>query len=567
MLSELRLKDFALVEDLTLAFGEGLTLLTGETGAGKSILVEALGQAAGGRAEPEMVRHGAREAVVEARFRPDFGPPAPAVATLLETWGVPAEEEVVIRRRISREGRSAAWVNGCAVTVGQLRELGSHLLEIHGQNQGHRLAEERRQREVLDSLPEVEGPARTVSAAHAALASTMERLAALRRSHSEKAARLEVLRREREEIERVAPREGEEEELLADKERLRHAEEIAGAASSVASLLGQGEGSAAGALGEASRHLKRLSEVDPAWTPFLKDLVGASGVLSSIATEAERAAFTIQNDPEALDRIQARLSDLDRLKRRFGPALEDVLIRLEQVRREEDLLSGGAGSEKAAEAALEECFSAYRSASAALSAARTKASYAFAHQVVQALRPLAMEKARFEVELEVRPLRHPEDASPFGQEGVRFLFSANPGEPLKPLSKIASGGELSRALLALVSLASAEGPHTMVFDEVDAGVGGRPAEHVGRRLRDLSSTRQVLCITHLPQIAAFSDHHIRVEKVQAEGRTVVRARALSEGERPEELARMLAGEHVPETALRHARELLRGARSEDGSRK
>ncbi len=520
--------------------------------------MEALGQAAGERAEPEMVRHGSREAWVEACFRPDGGS-ARAVRALLEEWGIPSEEDVVVRRRVSREGRSAAWVNGAACSVGQLRRLGSHLLEIHGQNQGHRLADEARQRELLDSLPEVSVPAGDVRSAYGRLASAMERLAALRRSQSERSARLETLRREREEMERAKPRDGEEEELLAEKERLQHAEEIAGAASSVAGLLGPGETSAAWALREAGRHLKRLSEVDPGWTPYLKDLEAAAGVLSTIATEAERTASTIQNDPEGLDRIQARLSDLDRLKRRYGPTLADVLCRLERVRREEDLLSGGAGTVEGASAALEEAFEAYARASGALSRARAEAAPPFAHRVAAALRPLAMEKARFEVEVESRPLRLPEDASPWGQEAIRFLFSANPGEPLKPLSKVASGGELSRALLALVSVASCGGPPTAVFDEVDAGIGGRPAEHVGRRLRELSSARQVLCITHLPQIAAFAKHHIRVEKVQTEGRTVVRARLLSDAERPEELARMLAGERVPETALRHARELLRGA--------
>ncbi|MEW5763468.1 MAG: DNA repair protein RecN [Acidobacteriota bacterium] len=559
MLRELRLKDFALVEDLHLDFEEGLTLLTGETGAGKSILVEALGQAAGERAELEMIRHGAREAWVEARFVPSGGP-ALAVRALLNGWGLPSEEDVVIRRRIAREGRSTAWVNGAVASVGQLRELGSHLLEIHGQNQGHRLADEARQRELLDSLPEVRVRATDTRSAYARLASAMERLAALRRTQSERSARLEALRREREEIERADPREGEEEELRAEKERLQHAEEISGAASSVASLLGPGETSAAGALKEAARHLKRLSEVDPAWSPYLKDLQTATGVLSTIATEAERTASTVQSDPERLDRIQARLADLDRIKRRYGPSVAEVLSRLEQVRREEDLLSGGAGTVEGASAALEEAFGVYARASQALSRARGEAASAFARRVEAALRPLAMEKARFEVEVESRPLRNPEDASPAGQDEVRFLFSANPGEPLRPLSKVASGGELSRTLLAIASLATGEGPRAAVFDEVDAGIGGRPAEHVGRRLRDLSSTRQVLCITHLPQIAAFARRHIRVEKTQSEGRTVVRARVLSEEERPGELARMLAGERVPETALRHARELLKGAR-------
>jgi DNA repair protein RecN (Recombination protein N) len=558
MLLSLRLKDFALVEALELSFGEGLTLLSGETGAGKSILVEALGQVAGGRAEPEMVRHGAAEAVVEAAFRPSTDD-GEALGRALASQGIAFSGEVRLLRRIPREGRSGAFVNGTAVPAAFLREVGGRLLKIHGQNQSQSLADEGRQREILDALPEVAPHARKTAEAHRSLEEAVRRLESLRRSESERARRLEELRQKMAEIDRVSPREGEEEELLAARDRLRHAEEIAEAAGGLASLLGGGEGAAGSLLREALRHLRRLCEVDAAWVPYLKDLEGASAVLASVGSEAERTASDTAFDPAALERIEERLQDLDRLKRRYGPSLEDVLKNRRSFEEEAGFLSGGAASESAAAEAVEAAFARYREAAHALTEARAAAALPFAARVAEALRPLALEKARFEVERRTRPLLSPADAAPWGQEEVRFLFSANPGEPLKPLSKIASGGELSRTYLALLTEGAAVGPETLVFDEVDAGIGGRPAERVGRRLRELGRRRQVLCITHLPQIAAFAHHHVLVRKETRGGRTTVRASLLGGEARLMELARMLAGEKVTETAVTHARELLRMA--------
>ncbi len=558
MLLLLRLKDFALVDALELSFGEGLTLLTGETGAGKSILVEALGQVAGGRAEPEMVRHGAEEATVEAAFRPAEEDREPVVLALA-AQGIPFPGEVRLLRRIPREGRSGAFVNGTAVSAAFLRELSGRLLKIHGQNQSQSLADESRQREILDALPEVAPHARRTAEAHRQLEEAVRRLDSLRRSESERAQRLEELRRKMEEIDRVSPREGEEEELLAKRDRLRHAERIAEAAGGLASILGAGEGAAGSLLREALRHLKRLCEVDAAWLPYQKDLEGASAVLASVGAEAERTAADTAFDPEALERLEERLQDLDRLKRHYGPSLDEVLKNRLAFEEEAGFLSGGAASESAAAKAVEEAFARYREAALALTEARAEAAPRFAARVEEALKPLALEKARFEVERRTRALVSPADAAPWGQEEVRFLFSANPGEPLKPLSKVASGGELSRTYLALLTEGAAVGPETLVFDEVDSGIGGRPAERVGRRLRELGRRRQVLCITHLPQIAAFAHHHVWVRKESRGGRTTVRASLLGGEARLMELARMLAGEKVTETAVTHARELLRMA--------
>jgi DNA repair protein RecN (Recombination protein N) len=560
MLRSLRVENLALIEALELDLADGLCLLTGETGAGKSILVEALGLLCGDRADADLVRTGTQEAVVEATF--DTGESDAEVVALLDAWQVPCDGELVLRRRLQSSGRSAATVNGASVSVAQLRELGPLLVTIHGQHQSRSLLDEETHRDLLDAQPSVAPHAAAVAAAHRSLAESLTRLRALQRGRADRDQRLDAVRYQRDEIDRVAPKAGEEEELLLQKNRLQHAERIVEDAGAVATLLRDGEVSAQAQTVEALRRLEDLAEVDPSWKPFTRDLRDVSGVLSSIASEAERVAATTVFDPEALEAAQARLADLDRLKRKYGPALEDVLAHREKLEAEFLSLSGSGSDPEAAEKEVREGFRAYIKAASALGQARASAAKGLAESVLSELKPLALEKARFLVELVPKPAREPAEARPTGFEDVRFLFSANPGEPPKPLAKVASGGELSRTLLAILTASGkARGPHTLVFDEVDAGIGGKPAERVGRRLRDLAANHQVLCITHLPQIAAFAHQHVRVQKELAGARTLVRAKALDPDERVSELARMLAGEQVADTAMLHAQELLRVAQS------
>ncbi len=558
MLRHLRLHDFALVKDLELEPGEGLCLLTGETGAGKSILVGAVGLLAGQRAETEMVRDGTDEAVVEGTFQ--VRRHKAAVGALLEAWGLSFEGDVVVRRRVLREGRNAVTVNGGGVTLAQLRELGALLVQVHGQNQGQTLLDEDVHRRMLDDLPEVVPLSRAVRDAYSELDEAVRFLRTLQRSESERAQRMDTVVFQRDEISRVDPRPGEEEEHLQTKTRLQNVEAIAEAANAVASLLRDNETSVASLLADVRRRLDELSEMDGTWTPYLKDMEDAATVLATIASEAERTASTVSFDPEALETVLQRLADLERIKKKYGPSLEDVLAHKASLDSEYERLSGRAVSEDEARKRLEEAFRTYREAARSLTEARRKAGRTFAESVERALRPLAMDKARFQVEMVPRPLEEPGQAEPHGSEDVRFLFSANPGEPPKPLSKIASGGELSRCLLALLTVAHARtSPDTIVFDEVDAGIGGRPAERVGRSLRALASDHQVLCITHLPQIAAFSHWHAKVEKSVRNGRTLVAASILEDAAKSDEIARMLAGETINETARHHARQLIKSA--------
>jgi DNA repair protein RecN (Recombination protein N) len=558
MLTRLHIENFALIDTLELEFGQGLCLLTGETGAGKSILVEAVGLLLGERAEMEMVRTGAPEAVVDATFRiePDDHP----AAALLRAWSLSFDGEVVIRRRIARAGRSTATINGAAASISQLRELGSLLVNIHGQHQSQSLLGEEAHRALLDAQPEVAPLALHTAAAWESLSASMSRLRSLQRSRAELGQRLDTVQFQRDEIDRVGPKAGEEEELLSRKNRLQYSGRIVEDASAVSSFLRDGESSASSHAREALRHLESLAEVDPAWAPFLRDLKEATGILLGIAAETERTASTTVFDPEALEQINERLAGLDRLKRKYGPRLDDVLTHREALEIEFRHLSEESLDPEAAARQVTSDFEAFTRTAAALTKARSKAAAALAEGTERELKPLALEKAKFLVELlPVRP-KEATDARPVGCEDVRFLFSANPGEPPKPLAKIASGGELSRTLLALLSASTAgRGPETLIFDEVDAGIGGKPAERVGKRLRDLAAQHQVLCITHLPQIAAFAHHHVKVEKETRAGRTLIKAGPLSESQRVDELARMLAGETVTETARRHAEELLRAA--------
>ena len=560
MLRRLRIQDLALIDSLELEFGDGLCLLTGETGAGKSILVEAVGLVAGSRAESEMVRTGAAEATVEATF--EAGRTAQEANGLLKSWGIKADGDVVIRRRVQRAGRNAITVNGASVTLSQLRDLGALLVQIHGQHQSQSLLDEESHRAILDGFPSVVPHAKATDDAHAMLSEALARLRSLQRSRAERDQRLDTVRFQREEIDRVGPKHDEEEEILLQKSRLQNAGRIAEDASAVARLLRDGEEAASHSVIEAVKHLESLAEVDPTWIPFVRDLKESAGVISAVASEAERAASATTFDPEALEGLLSRLADLDRLKRKYGPTLAEVLIHREALETEYRHLAGQDADPEVAARAASVAFDAYLSAAKDLSRARVDAARTLGKEVESELRPLALEKARFLVELPPFSVTDPGLARPAGLEDVRFLFSANPGEPPKPLAKVASGGELSRTLLALLTACRSQtGPHTLIFDEVDSGVGGKPAESVGRRLRDLAAKNQVLCITHLPQIAAFAHHHYRVHKESHGQRTLIRAEVLSEEERRTELARMLAGEHIAETARRHAEELLRSARA------
>jgi DNA repair protein RecN (Recombination protein N) len=552
VLRRLRIKNLAIVEDLELELSEGLTVVTGETGAGKSILVDALTLLAGGRGSSELIREGAERLTVSGEFDGDA-----VVRSLLAQAGLPESDPVLLRRELAPDGRGRAFVEDEPAAVRTLARVGEALLAIHGQNAELELVAAGATLELLDTFAKAHSERDAVASAAARWSESRERLEALAGSRREREARLEMLEFQIREIDAVAPVEADELELPAERDRLLHADRIRQFGEAALRALSEDEGSAADRLGEAARAFAQLAAIDPRDAPHRDEAEELKRRVADLAAAARDAAGAIEADPDRLTALETRLSEIARLKRKYGGSVAEVLRRADGLRAEtadlshiEDALGRRQGEEAAAAKD-------YAASASALSAKRREAAPRFAAAVEKELRGLALEKARLRVALEPLEGGVPR---PAGVESATLFFAPNPGEPEKPLEKIASGGELSRVQLAIrtVSAGRRRG-RTLIFDEVDAGIGGRVAEVIGKKLRALARADQVLCVTHVPQIAALADRHFLAEKRGVRGRTVASVRRLEGRERIEEIARMLAGETVPETALKHARTLLEAA--------
>ncbi len=553
MLRRLTVRNLAIVEDLEIELSEGLTVVTGETGAGKSILVDALALLAGGRGSADLVRQGAARLTVSGEFDADAGVRAELVRAGLAQGGT-----VLLRRELAPDGKGRAFVDDEPTAVRTLGRIGERLVAIHGQSSEQELVDAGAALDLLDAFAKTDAERDATAGAAARWKEARERLDALEASRRERGVRLEMLEFQVHEIEAVAPLEREDAQLPVERERLLHADRIRRAGESALGALSEDEGSAADRVGEAARAFAELATIDPREAAHRDEAEDLKRRIADLAAAARDAAEAIEADPERLTALESRLEQIARLKRKYGGSIADILERLAALKAEhgdlaniEDALDRRRKEDAAARAA-------YREAAAALSTKRRAAAARFSTAVERQLQGLAMEKARLRVAL--APLD--EDAPrASGAETASFLFAPNPGEPEKPLEKIASGGELSRLQLAIRSVAAGRKGRgrTLVFDEVDAGIGGRVAEVVGRKLRDLAAHDQVLCVTHVPQIAALADRHFLAEKREARGRTVASVRLLEGRERVAEIARMLAGEKVPETALEHARTLLEAA--------
>jgi DNA repair protein RecN (Recombination protein N) len=555
VLRRLTIRNLAIVEDLDLELGPGLTVLTGETGAGKSILVDALALLAGGRGASDLVRQGADRLVVAGEFDCDR-----PVRELLEEAGLPTDgAALLVRRELAPDGRGRAFVEDEPAAVRTLARLGERLVSIQGQSSEKDLVDPDAPLELLDEFAGAASERETVAQAADAWASAREALAKLEASRRDRSARLDTIEFQIGEIEAASPGEHEEEDLAYERERLLHADRIRRAGETALEALSEGEQSAADRLGEAARAFGELAAIDPREAARLEEVEDIKRRVADLAAAARDAATGIEADPERLTAVESRLEKLSRLKRKYGPSLADARARLEELRAEREELANiddALGRRQREESAARDTFG---TAAAALSAKRRAAAPRFSAAVEKELGGLALEKARFRVALSPAGDGEPRKT---GLERASFLFQPNPGEPERPLERIASGGELSRLQLAVHSVGAARGGRrrTLVFDEVDAGIGGRTAESVGRKLRRLAERDQVLCVTHVPQIAALADRHFRAEKTEVRGRTIAAVRLLDGKERVAEIARMLAGEKIPETAMRHARELLAQAK-------
>jgi DNA repair protein RecN (Recombination protein N) len=572
MLKTLRIRSFAIIEDLTVDFGAGLNVMTGETGAGKSIVVDALGLAAGDRADTSMIRSGEDRAVVEAVFVAAADSEARVV---LGARGIDLDgDEVVVRREIAASGGGRVFINGSPSTVTVLREFGDLIVELHGQHEHQSLLSAERHRDALDLFGAHEKRSEATARAHAEVLEARKRLQDLRDRSRERESLAESLRLTVTEIDAVAPRPGELDELDRERSRLQNAEQIATALGESVRLLYEGDPTAGSMAAGAARHADTLAGLDP-------DLAEVAARIRAAGLELEDAGSELRDyrdgnsfDPARLEEVETRRAVISNLLLRYGPDERAAIARRDEAATELDELGDLETEETRATEAVAGAERQYVRAAAALSKARVAAAKGLAPRVEKQLGALALGKARFRVETtSVRGAETIEDRSravalhPRGAERVEFLLAANPGEEPRPLARVASGGELSRVMLALhVVLEQAGGERVLVFDEVDAGVGGATADAVGARLAGLGALQQVLCVTHLPQVAAHAEHHYHVRKRVVAGRTRAELATLDGDERVDELARMLGGKEITAASRRNAAELLSAAstRTADG---
>ena len=576
MLQELHIQDYAVIESLHLEFGPGLNILSGETGSGKSILVDALGLAIGARATSDVIRTGRDRSVVAAIFREEGrASRRPAWAEWLEEYGLAQREEpeIILRREIHANGKSRLLVNDQPVTVSAVKSLAPRLVEIHGQSEHVALLAREAQLELLDQFAGVEAELEKVAGLFARRRDLEREMESLSQNEQERLRSIDLLSFQAQELERARLEPGEDARLEDEKRILANLEKIRGAASAAFGHLYEDDGSACSRMGTVSRALEELSRYDPRAEPYLEPLSAARATLDDLAFFLRDYLGRLEANPRRLEELEDRLALVDRLKRKYGRTIAEILAYGEQIRRQ--LISLEHADERRAEIEreLEKASREYQKAARALSEQRREAARRLEKQVRVELGQLGMEKARFEIHFE--PLASPrgegkQQGGPRGIDEIEFRISPNPGEDLRPLERTASGGELSRLMLALKTLvgtARAGGgkrcssvSRTFVFDEVDAGIGGRIAESVGLRLKRLSRDAQVFCVTHLAQIACFADRHYFVEKAERTGRTVTSVKHLaSEAERAAELARMLSGRQITDAVMKHAATMLKQA--------
>jgi DNA repair protein RecN (Recombination protein N) len=560
MLVELRAENYAVIDHAIAVFGPGLNLLTGETGAGKSILVDALALLMGGKASQEVVRHGAEKAVVACVFESTHGAEA-----ILEENGIDAEgNEIILRREILATGKGRVFVNNQPATVAVLKQLAPELALVHAQSESLSSFDQAQQRILLDRFGGLSTDA--VAEAHARWRDAQEKLDEMLRGEQDRLRMVDLWSYQRKEIEAAHLQAGEDEALETEKRVLGNSEKLYAAAMGAFEQLYEGSGSAEGALRAALRNVEELARYDGRFTESAQQLESVRATLGDVSASLRDYAEGIDASPERLAEIEDRLALLDRLKRKYGKNAaeviaygEEVVRKLAEVEDREEIL-------RALRTDLREAVAAYQAAAGALSAERQAAAAKLAKLAEAQINSLAM-KVKFEVAVTASEQQSGWTTS--GWDEVEYRIATNAGEPLKSLHEIASGGEMSRVMLAL-KVSVEEGavkpkkktptPRTLVFDEIDIGIGGRAAEAVGQKLKSLSRGQQVLCVTHLPQIAAFADQHFLIDKRESDGRTKTQIRLLDERASTHEVARMLSGATVTETSLQHAAQMIAGSR-------
>lgn len=560
MLIELRAENYAVIDHAIAVFGPGLNLLTGETGAGKSILVDALALLMGGKASTDVVRHGAEKAVVSCVFESTAG-----AETILEENGIDAEgTEIILRREILSNGKGRVFVNNQPATVTVLKQLAPELALVHAQTETLSSFDQAQQRILLDRFGGIATDA--MAEAYTRWREASQRLEDLLQGEQDRLRMLDLWTYQRKEIEAAQLQRGEDEALETEKRVLANAEKLYSAAMSAFDKLYEGSDSAEAALRAAQRNIEELARYDSRFNEAVQQIQSARATVGDVSGGVRDYAEGINASPERLAEIEDRLAQLDRLKRKYGASVADIVAFGEEVARKLSEVEDRDELLKTLRVEVDKSSAAYRAAAAALTAERKAAAAKLAKLAEGQINSLAM-KVRFEVA--VNSSEQGAHWTSSGWDEVEYRIATNVGEPLKPLHEIASGGEMSRVMLALkvaVEETSSKTrkknptPRTLVFDEIDIGVGGRAAEAVGQKLKTLSRGQQILCVTHLPQIAAFADQHFLIDKREAAGRTKTQIRLLDQRASTHEVARMLSGATVTETSLQHAAQMIAASR-------
>ena len=556
MLSLLKIKNIALIDELAIEFGEGLNLLTGETGSGKSIIVDSLGALTGERVSNDLIKEGEQSASIEGLFAVNI---SDELRSMLDDGGVEIGDEMIIRRELSLTGKNRVFINGQLVTQGFLKSIGAFLVDIHGQGEQAALYDVENHIELLDDFATVDTQKEKVAAAFAAWSAIKAEIASLEKDTAEKLQLLDILRFQTNEIKAADLQAVEDVELEEEKLRLNNVEKLTSLSSEAFDLLYDDPQSTAVTLEKAERKITELSEFESRFVEYAEGLKAARAVIDDLANEVRGFRSHLEFSPERLNEIENRLAEITRLKRKYGDSIDAVLEHLTVSESRLQNIETAEFREEELSKKLIELRAGYVQKASELHKARKTSAVKFEKTVEESLKAVAMENARFEVRIEAG-----EADSSFmarGFDSVEFYFSANQGESPKPLVRVASGGEASRLMLVVKTVSHSDDiKKTSVFDEVDVGIGGRVAEAVGRKLKSLAATQQVLCVTHQPQIASLADHHFIVEKETVSGRTLVKARSLTQMEQVEEIARMLAGEQITDQARENARVMLASAK-------
>jgi DNA repair protein RecN (Recombination protein N) len=561
MLVQLKVSNFALIEDLTLDFCSGLNILSGETGAGKSIVIGAINLLLGERAAVEQIRQGQETAYVEGIVSPGSSI-LPEITSLLENAGIDAGDDLIIAREVYSNGRSVARINGRAVPVAFLKEMGQLLVDLHGQHQHQSLLRPEQHLDLLDSF----GGSRIIDSRkkledlYKKRQEMKSELAALGENSAERERRLDVYAFQLKEIRDASLNPGEDEELAQRERVLANAEKICNLTARVYADIysGEDEGPVEALVDRINRSLTRLAEaaaLDPSLSPLLDMLSGASAQLEEVSHELRHYQAGLEFEPSELSQLQDRLNQINNLKRKYGPTIDDVIEFYERTEEEMERMQNSEAMAETLELEIAKLEEGLMAESSELRSMRRQTASGLEKLLEESLHELALPNARFEVKFSAR-----ENYSPKGMDLVEFLFSANRGEEVKPLSKVISGGEVSRVMLALKTvLARQDLVPTLIFDEVDSGIGGATVQAVAEKLAQLANHHQVMCVTHSSQIASMADCHIRLYKETAGERTVTRAATLSEKEKRKELARMLDGASIDQVSLKHVDRLLERA--------